>query len=253
MNDREPRSWKTPEFLLVIIMLGILSLLVLFILAIPPLWLTGVGDDKLKDLAKDFLEYRKTLLSIVVTAFSAWVGAGAAYYFGRENLAEASRSLLAMKEPSPQERLRRTPIRLVPPRPLDWKVKLNDELKTVIDKLKAESEKWFIPIVKDDGTLENVIHEEAVWRLVDAESAAKTPYDDIMKKKVSDVLDFVKNQKLERIMGIYVPVTLDKSAGEANELMKTKDIYLAIIVDETGKPTHFVDTGDVRRLLLRAD
>jgi len=252
MAETEPRSWKTPEFLLVIVMLFILTILVFFILVIPPLWLTGVADDKLKELAKEFLEYRKTLLSIVVTAFGAWVGAGAAYYFGRENLAEASRSLLAMKEPSPQERLRRTPIRLIPPRPLDWKVKLNEDLKTVMEKLKAEPDKWFVPLIKDDGTLEDVLHEEAVWRLVDAESAAKTPYEEIMKKKASDVMEFVKKQKLARLIGIYVPVNLDKNAGEVNDLMKTKEVFLAIIVDETGKPTHFIDTGDIRKLLLHA-
>jgi hypothetical protein len=233
-------------------MLGVLALLVFFILIIPPLAFTGISGNNLKDMAKEFLEYRKTLLSIVVTAFGAWVGAGAAYYFGRENLAEASRSLLAMKEPSAQERVRNTPIRLIPPRSLDWKVKTSDELKSVIDKLKAEPKKWFIPIIKNDGTLENVIHEEAVWRLVDKDSANKTPYDEIMNKKVSDVLTFLKDNKLERLMGIYVPINLDKNAGEANELMKTKDVSLAIIVDETGKPTHYVDTGDVRRLLLQA-
>jgi hypothetical protein len=89
-------------------------------------------------------------------------------------------------------------------------VKTSDDLKTVIDKLKTEPKMWFIPIVKDDGTLQDVIHEEAVWRLVDAESAAKTGYEDIMNKKVSDVLTFIKDQKLERVMGIYVPINLDK-------------------------------------------
>ena len=238
---------------MVIYMLSTLALLVFLILIIPPLAFTGVGLDALKDLAKDCLEYRKTLLSIILTAFGAWVGAGAAYYFGRENMAEASRSLLAMREPSPQERLRRTSIRLIPPRPLDWQVKSSEDLKTVVDKLRTETGKWFIPIVKDDGTLEDVIHEDTVWRMVDAESAGGIPYADIMNKKVSDVLDFVKKQKLERLMGIYVPVNLDKSAGDAYDLMKTKNVYLAIIVDETGKPTHFIDTGDVRRLLLHAE
>jgi hypothetical protein len=55
--------------------------------------------------------------------------------------------------------------------------------RSVIDKLKAEPKKWFIAIVKDDGALENVIHEEAVWRLVDKESANKTPDDEIINPK----------------------------------------------------------------------
>ncbi|MEN6441931.1 MAG: hypothetical protein ABFD97_25500 [Syntrophobacter sp.] len=252
MHGQEQRSWKTPEFVLVIYMLTTLTVLVFLILFIPPLAFTDIAID-VKELAKDYLEYRKTLLSIILTAFGAWIGAGAAYYFGRENMAEASRSLLAMKEPSPRERLRRTSIRLIPPKPLDWKVKTGEELKAVVDKLRSETGKWFIPIVKDDGTLENIVHEDSVWRMIDTQSAAKTPYDDIMKKKMSDVLDFVKKEKLERFMGIYVQVGLDRSAGEAYDLMKSKDVYLAIIVDDSGKPTHFIDTGDVRKLLLQVE
>jgi len=158
MHGQEQRSWKTPEFVLVIYMLTTLTVLVFLILFIPPLAFTDIAID-VKELAKDYLEYRKTLLSIILTAFGAWIGAGAAYYFGRENMAEASRSLLAMKEPSPRERLRRTSIRLIPPKPLDWKVKTGEELKAVVDKLRSETGKWFIPIVKDDGTLENIVHE----------------------------------------------------------------------------------------------
>ena len=49
----------------------------------------------------DALAYRKDVLSIIITAFGAWVGAGAAYFFGRENLRVAMDGLLAMRDESP--------------------------------------------------------------------------------------------------------------------------------------------------------
>jgi len=245
MQEKEPR-WKAPEFFLVIIMLVVLTVLVGLVLWAP------LPKADTTTTAMDLLDYRKGILSIIITAFGAWVGAGAAYFFGRENLREAASSMLAMREPSPRERLRRTPIREIPPRPLDWVVKISDELKAVVDKLKAETERWFIPIVDEDDKLVTVIHEEAIWRFMDKESEAGTAYADILKKKVSDVVAYVKaTSGLERLEKIYVPVTLDRSAGDAYEDMQNKGVLLAVVSDEKGKPTHFITTGDVRRVLLQ--
>jgi len=248
MEEKETRKWWTPEFGLVLAMLVVLLFLVLAILVVP---LTVPEGDKTTTFT-DLLDYRKNILAIIITAFGAWVGAGAAYFFGRENLREASRSMLAMREPSPKERLRRIPIREIAPRPLDWVVTISEELRAVIDKLKDEPERWFIPLVKDDGTIETVINEEAIWRFVDNETEAGTVYADILKKKVSDVLKYIKDTKgLERFKGIYAAVGLDKSACDANEEMQSKDVCLAIVTDERGKPTHYITTGDVRRVLLQ--
>jgi hypothetical protein len=251
MQENETQSWKTikltPEFLLVIVMLVVLTILVIVVLW-APVPQTGASDAT----AKDMLDYRKSILAVIITAFGAWVGAGAAYYFGRENLREAASSLLAMREPSPKERLRRTPIREIPPTSLDWIVKNSDELKPVLDKLKAEPERWFTPIVKDAGTIDTVIHEEAIWRFVDKETEAGTAYADILEKKMSDVIKYIKDTPgLKRVEGIYVAVTFDKSVGDAYELMQNKDVYLAIIMDERGKPTHFITAGDVRKVSLQ--
>jgi hypothetical protein len=84
-------SWKSPEFLLVVVMLFVLLLLVLLILWAP---IPNVSSDAEATMA---LDYRKNILTVIITAFGAWVGAGAAYYFGRENLREASQSLLPMR------------------------------------------------------------------------------------------------------------------------------------------------------------
>ncbi|MBU0513355.1 MAG: hypothetical protein KJ621_01160 [Proteobacteria bacterium] len=248
-NSIEPRGWKTPEFLLVVVMLLILTFLVCAVL-----WLPISLNGSNKATAKDILDFRRTILSIIITAFGAWVGAGAAYYFGRETQRESARSLLKMRDLSGRELLRQTPISKIPPRKIQWTVKTSDDLGPVMTKLREDPDLWFITIVKDDGTLETVIHEEAIWRFVDAQVIAKTPYDDIEKTKMSAVLAFIKETKklADRIGKIYVPVTPDNTAEMADVLMQSKKVFLAVICDESGKPTHFITTGDLRVLLVQA-
>lgn len=247
------RGWRTPEFVLVVVMLTVLTILVVAVLLVP----LNVPQGDTTTMA-DLLEYRKNILSLILTAFGAWVGAGAAYFFGRESLREAATSLLAMREPSPQERLRKTRIREIPPRPLDWVVRVGDNLGTVTDKLRAEPWRWFIPIVKDDGSIETVIEEEAIWRSVDAKIkekssiATETAYGEIMQMTVQDVLKYVaETEGLGRFKDCYVLISLDKSAGDVYELMQNKGVALAIVTDERGRPTHFITTGDIREVLLQ--
>jgi hypothetical protein len=247
MKDNEPRSWKTPEFLLVIVMLLVLTVLVMVVLWAP---IPGTASDAA--YMRAVLDYRQSILSVIVAAFGAWVGAGAAYYFGRENMREASSSLLAMREPSPRERLRRTPVREIPPRPIDWVVNEGDEVSGIVEKIKASSKRWFIPVVKDDGALNTVVHEEALWRFVDSESEKGTPYADILKKRVADLMAYLgADPALDRLQGIHVVVTMDQSSGDINEEMQNEEVYLAIVTDEKGRPTHFATTGDIRKVLLQ--
>jgi hypothetical protein len=249
-----------PEFWLVVIMLLVLTLLVYLVLWAAPVPVPVLGkDDSIKP--SEILDYRKNILAVIITAFGAWIGAGAAYFFGRENLRETAKSLLEMRGLSPRERLRRTPIRGLSLKPFDWVVKPQDKLKDVVEKIKENSDHWFIPIVNADGVLQNIIHEDAVWRFIDSESTKEQPppYPDIMAKTVSDVQAYITNQaksdprKVKRINEIYVRVTLEKSAADANELMQNKGVFIAVITDEKGKPTHFVTTAEIRTALLQAD
>jgi hypothetical protein len=248
-NPVGKHKFWTPEFVLVWTMLLVLLVLVIAILFIP-LSSRGPSDVTFQAVA----EYRKTILSIVISTFGAWVGAGAAYFFGRENLRVAADSMLAMREQSPQERLRRTPIRAVPPKPIDWHVKVSDELKTVIDKLKAEPQRWFVPVTEENGSLKTLLHEQAIWRFIDEQSSAKADYQGMtLKKKVSDVITFLEEKHLERDMDIFVTVAMDQTAGEAFDLMQNKKVSLAVVLDEKKAPKYYIDTADVRTLLLRTD
>lgn len=72
-------------------------------LGIPTDWLIPINSTNSTLSTTEVLEFRRTILTVIITAFGAWVGAGAAYFFGRENLRVASESLLDMREPSAKE------------------------------------------------------------------------------------------------------------------------------------------------------
>jgi hypothetical protein len=269
------------EFWLVVIMIGVLCLLVAAVL-FWPINLPSAQVTGKETTFKDLLEYRTNILSVIITAFGAWVGAGAAYFFGRENLRVAADSLLAMRDLSPRERLRRTSIKQIPPTPLDWTVKKTTAVKDVWDKLTSEPTRWFIPIVRDDGALEGVINEEAIWRfLLDAQEPpaqpaappiqpaappaqptappaqpavppAQPPAAVVAEKTVADILTFLEEKKLGRFQQIHVTVALGMTVGAATDLMDSKHVFLAI-VETDGKPTHFFTTSEVRKLLLTGE
>lgn len=236
----------TAEFLLVIIMLLTLTILVYSILNVP------IQIDGTNNTTKEVLDYRKDTLSIVLTAFGAWIGAGAAYFFGSENIKEATKSILSSQKLSSREMLKTTYVKDVPPDTLDWSVKLDENLESVKKKLEGDSKRWFIPIVDNNGSLINVIHEEVVWTFIDCAYKSGAKYEDVNQKKVSDINDFIHKHsgKFKGLVGIYVQIKMDTSADIANNLMYSKHCNLAIITDESGKPTHYITTGDIRRLLL---
>jgi hypothetical protein len=243
MPAKEDQKFWTPQFMLVWTMLLVLLILILVILFTSP---SAQAD------FEQVADYRKNMLSIILAAFGAWVGAGLAYFFGKDNLRVAMEGILSMRDQSPQERLRKTPIRQVPPKPIDWTVKVGEPLATVVQKLKSEPERWFIPILKEDGKLETLIHEQAVWRFIDQQCEAGTPYVDALKKNMSDVLTYVKaTSGLEKDLNIYVVVGMDQSTGEAYDLMQSRKVYIAIVLDEKGMPKQYIDTADVRNLLLK--
>ncbi|MCG2769688.1 MAG: hypothetical protein L6435_15120 [Anaerolineae bacterium] len=258
-QDRESRSWWTPEFTLVVVMLGVLVILVLVVLGMP-VAIPETDNTQITVQLTDILRYRTSILTAIITAFGAWVGAGAAYFFGRENLREAANSMLAMREPTPEERLRKTQVREIPPRLFSWMVSTTTKMKVITEKLTEKTHYWFIPIVDEKGVLETVIEEEAVWRLLQLEiqkdenkgKSVEEVYQAFEDKTIAEVLKEIReNEDLSRFGGCHVTTTLTKSAADAYDSMQDKWVNLAIVVDKEDKPTHFFTTGDVREVLMK--
>jgi CBS domain-containing protein len=248
---------KNLEFGLVVVMLGVLVTLVLAIMLAP---VSGGIDDRIvkssdstsitlseaMDYRGQVMSYRKEILAVIITAFGAWVGAGAAYFFGRENLRVATEGLLAMREKSPRDRLREMAVRSIPPRCIGWTVQQQTSMTEVGEKVKENTSIWFVPVVDKDGALDTVLHEELVWRYL---ASQPTPPP---ASTIKEVIEKAKTDIRQRnFVDIYVAVSLQSTVAEAEELMRSKGVYLAVVIDDKRRPTHFITTGDVRSALMR--
>lgn len=263
------QSWNY-EFLLVVTMLGILLVLVICILWCgPPLphvpkklpdGATAEQVLKYQEELNSYLDrltsqqdsdqkYRKDILAIIVTAFGAWVGAGAAYFFGRENLRESNSLMLRMHEGSPKDRLDQAKVSDLPLKALDIVVKATDLLGPVLTKLKGNNKFFFVTLISDQGKLVDVIHKEGIWRFVVDHA------DQLAAATIQSVLDYLNaDQVLKRdFLGVYAPVKLDTTIGAAHDLMtkKDKEVFVAIVLNSEDRPMQFFDTGDVRKFLLK--
>jgi hypothetical protein len=226
------------EYYLVLFML-----LALVVLVIIVLWVPVSGD------AASTLEFRRTALTIIVTAFGAWIGAGAAYFFGKENLRVATQSLIDISAP-PKERLAQAPVTLKAT-PLDWTAKMSDQVATIVKQVTdPKYHHWFITVINDDGTLNTVLEDYAVWRFIDQESLNGTAHPEIMNKTVKDVIDYVHANNL-KFDQIHVEVRPDQTLEYANDLMDKRNCYLTIIVDDKRIPRSYLTTAEVRKFLLQ--
>lgn len=246
-TDRFRNGFKTPEFWLVIAMLIALILLFLLVLFVPTDWLVPTTSET------DVLEFRRNILTVIITAFGAWVGAGAAYFFGQENLKVASESLLDMREQTPKEILEQVKILDILPKPLTWIVKSDDQIESVMDKLRKEPKLWFIPIQMEDDKY-TIIHEEAIWRFLDCTQVKnkELKYAEIKKKSIKAVLDYIdSNEDLKFLKDIYVSTSLEKSAAETYNQMLAQNKTLAIIIAlESDLPTHYITSSDIKDSLI---
>lgn len=208
------------------------------------------------DYRTGLLDRRKDFLALLISAFGAWVGAGAAYFFGRENLRVAANSLLQMQQQtSGVDRLRTTLINQVPPLSLGWLAKETDKLRVAYEWLKADPMRWFIPVVNADGVLVAVLKGEALFRfLIDAPHASPplSPPGDVLDMTIGQALKYINERdEYKQFRQVYVTVSGNMSVETANELMDRQGIFLAIVVDDKRKPTHFITTAEVRKLLLK--
>lgn len=236
-------------------------LLVLLALVIVVLFVPAPSTDA-GTTSKDIMDYRQQLLAVILTAFGAWIGAGAAYYFGRENLAQATKSILEMRGLSPRERLRKETLRGLNPKPLVWRVDgKEDTVGKVIKQLEEKPELWFIPIIDEKKKLVTVVNDEAVFGYVSEQIRSKS------QMKVEEAVKSIHEQDIEsllkwirgktdsgwrrRMIDIFVQAKMEESAGYVSDKMNEKEVYLTIITNDQGEPTHSLTTSDIRQALLR--
>ena len=233
------KSLSEKSYYLVVIMLCILGVLVFCLLIMSPF-----GSDEL-------LDYYKWTLSVLVGAFGAWIGAGAAYFFGKENLQESGRSTeTAMR--IQQESFRRAPlIERIKDMTLtamnqNFFFDFEKTKKDVADKLVEFKGYWFVPVLeKDTGVLQDIIHAQVFWA---------STYDDALtiKELVSKMDTDAKLRKLHGDL-FYAKISSNDKITDVYSQMSQRDAEVAIVVDEKGKPSHCLSKTDLRTFLKVTD
>lgn len=241
----------TPELLLTLSMLVLLTTLVLVVVLWMPITPQGDGLTT-KPTVQDWqamLSHRKDILALLLTAFGAWVGAGAAYFFGKESLREATNSFIRSQQATGAERLRQMTLSQLPVRPMPISAKRMDKVGDISTKLRADVGRlWFITVVDDAGKLDTIVHKEVVMWYVMAQGGETAAAG----KTVDEAIKYAEGQaNLKSLVGNYVTGKTTDSAAEAYERLEKKGVYLIVLVDDQNRPTGFIDSGDIRRALLK--
>jgi hypothetical protein len=246
MKKTKQKSWLQPEFILVVLMLIFLTIIIGIIL-IPGY--PHSSDNA--DLFKDILDFKKNILSVVLTAFGAWVGAGAAYFFGRENLRQSADSMLELhRQTSGLDKLKSITVRDIPPKPLEKFIHHTDTIEDLLNYLKENTDLWFIPVKTENSF--DILHEDSLFRFLQHMYETGEPYEKSLKRDINDLFLFLKsNEKLNRLVGQYIEANMGNSLAEMNEKLQDENVYLAIVLDYKGNPTHYFTTSDLRKVLLK--
>ena len=267
MNENTNKNpWWSPEFGLVLAMLVVLTILVVMILRSSTPQLKLITDDVnyLEDATAFYqitLDYRKDILAIVLTAFGAWVGAGAAYFFGRENLRESANSLLSLhKQMTGLDKLKAITVRDIPPKPLDVILDDTAVFKDVMTAFEKDPKRWFVPFQSGDKFY--ILKKDSLFvylqKQMDEKEISSPPqsYADIknvvLSKTVKDVVqDMEADENLKKLLNPFIPVIMDANVASVNEQMQNDEVFLAIVKDLSGKHRHFFTTNDIRKAMLK--
>lgn len=253
MSEQRGRSspLKSAEFVLVVVLVVALIIAMVMIFAF-----ADKGDN-----AKD-------LLAIILGAFGAWIGAGAAYFFGRENLKAATESMLSMRGISPQERLARTTLLDMKPKRFTKIFNITDNLEALLNWFDEELARFFAVITDEEGRLVNVLDEGMLYRYLRSQMALseKRAYEDIIQKDtvkqiitfaVEEITNLEKEKKydaakaIQSLINTAVLMEETQTAWIANETMEQDRKFITVVVDDKKKPIGYITTGDIRRMLLK--
>ena len=243
---KEPNRSSQWSYHLVVIMLAILCGLVALLIFLP---LVAV---KISKDAQNLTDYFKWTLSVLLGAFGAWIGAGAAYFFGKENLLESSSSTeRAMK--IQQESLRRTPIfERIKDMPLtamnpNFIFEPDRAKKDITGKLGDFKGYWFVPVVeKTTGILKDIIHERAFWN----------PDFDNPEMKLEEIISKMDEKpELKKLHGdlFYIKVSPNDKISDVYNQVRQTDVEVIIVVDEKGKASYCLSKADLRTFLKLID
>jgi hypothetical protein len=204
---------------------------------------------------------RKDFLAILLGAFGAWIGAGAAYFFGRENLNAATESMLRMRGLSPEERLAQTTLKDMKPKAIPKTFVAKDKVGDVLTWFDEDEARYFAVMLDDQKRVDKVVGEDALHRFlrdkIDPKSPKVMKYDDVVKSNLGDVIKHIEEKAKEpnrdailTLINTGVVADEGQTASFANQTMAKEKKYVTIVVDAKRAPLGYVSATDIRRFLL---
>lgn len=242
------KPFTSAEFIIVCVLVAALLLAMLMIFTL----VTGTD-------ATATQTNRKDLLAIILGAFGAWIGAGAAYFFGRENLREATDSMLRMQGVSPQERLMQTALGNIKLDPVPKTFRRTDFIEPVVKWLKEDADRFFVVILKSDDSVDLAVEAEAVYLYL-----VNNPTTDQTKVELEKVIEFIKKEA-DKLETEGKPVQADHlrnhvdcavvlkdsdNAWLANENMMQRNVFVTIVVNAKGLPVGIITPTHIRSLMV---
>lgn len=253
-NDNEKYSenkakYRPAEFRLVLWMLLSLTILLVLLISLP-----FIVRNESKN--SDFIEYSKWVLPALLGTFGAWIGAGAAYYFGKENLklsSESTKEALEIQGDTSKFHTDNATIKDINPTPLNpsFMFSINSEVTDVGKELDRNVDYWFIPVLEDDK-IEDVIHIEALWRFY---RQFYRHEEDAKNKKISELIEYIETdddakKKLSKLHGFFEEFTMDDHLSDSLKLMKKYNASVGIVCDDQGNATHCFTRRDLKTFML---
>jgi len=201
---------------------------------------------------KDIMEFSKWALAVLLGAFGAWIGAGAAYFFGKENLQESSISTenaLKIQQDGfrrPQaERIKDMILTAMNPEFIFGAKKSKSDVVKMLEKFKGY---WFVPIKNDTtAALQDVIHARVFW---DNQFQID---DTTLLEQIGTKLDANANWKNLHGDLFYIKVSPDDKIIDVYDRIKGKDAEVAIVVDDQGRATQCLSKSDLSGYLRTTD
>ncbi|MCD4848013.1 MAG: hypothetical protein K8R76_07475 [Candidatus Aegiribacteria sp.] len=247
-SEKIDNTDRPAEFRLVLWMLSSLTILLLLLIVLPFII-------RNESNSSDFIEYYKWVLPALLGTFGAWIGAGAAYYFGKENLKLSSKSTqdaLALEFQGDTSKFHadNATIEDIKPTPLDpvFKFTMDSKISEVVRELNKNVDYWFIPVL-EDSKMKDVIHIEALWRFYKNK-------DDNGDKNISELLKDIENvtdstkSKLSKLHGFFEEFTMNDHISDSLKMMIKSDKIVGIVCDDQDKATHCFVRRDLKTFML---
>lgn len=237
-TSRSRPSWL--EFALVRTMLLALIFLATLLIILP---FIIKSDDAVVN--EEIIDYSKWVLTALLAAFGAWIGAGAAYFFGKENMIASNKSTqdaLKLQAGSVKNNAHVLDIQPTALNP-SFQFQLGSTIDSVMKQLENNVDYWFVPVI-ENGKLIDTVHTEAFWRY-----RQKNPKDGT----VADVIEFIAKefqQKKTKLHGFYLRVKMDDLVREVSDTMNKEHASVGIVCDKEEKPTHCFSKSDLKSFKL---